>query len=74
MAFFKGKAVQITMVDPSPADGNTEPSQRLVELPPETIEKVGQVARELVQDVGKIVLVWVAADTARKVIVELAKK
>jgi len=74
MALFKGKAVEIRMVPATPLEGESEASPRLVEVPPETIEKIAEVSKEIIKDLTKAVVIIFAADTARKVIIELAKK
>lgn len=70
MAFIKNKALQVSMVNKSDLEG--EPVE--VDINSETIERAGKVTKELMQEAASLLLIYVAADTVRKVIIELAKK
>ena len=71
MAMFKDKALKVTVIPKE----DTEPTEQVVVSGDnDTIEKIGETTKEVVQAVGSLMLLYIAADTARKVIVELAKK
>lgn len=69
---FKDKALQVTMVKKD--DGTPIPETIMVKTSTETIDKAGEVAKDVISAVTASVLVFVAADTVRKVIIELVKK
>lgn len=69
---FKDKALQVTVVPKQ--EGTPVPETVKIETSTETIDKAGEVVKDVVAAVTASVLVFVAADTVRKVIIELVKK
>lgn len=70
MAMFKNKALQVSVVKKDDVEG--EPLD--IEVNTENIEKAGEVTKELMREAASLLLIYVAADTVRRVIIELAKK
>lgn len=70
MGVFKDKALQVTVVKKEDQD----PPAPLTRVPDDTVEKIGQQAQGILQTAGALVLLYVGADTIRKVIIEISKK
>lgn len=72
MPMFKDKALQVTMVKKE--DGTPIPETITVKASSENIDKAGEVAKDVIGAITASALIFVAADTVRKVIIELVKK
>lgn len=68
---FKNSALQVSMVKKPPTDGAEAPP---VDTTPDVIATTTVAVEKIVEDVTKLVVLYVAADTARKVVLALISK
>lgn len=68
---FKNSALQVSMVKKPPTDGTETPP---VDTTPDVIATTTVAVEKIVEDVTKLVVLYVAADTARKVVLALISK
>lgn len=66
---FKDKELRVRMV---PKDLKTETVE--ISATDHTLDKVDEIVKDILKEGASLLLIYIAADTIRKVIVELAKK
>lgn len=73
MAVFKGKEVRVQLV---PKDAPSELSDESLDFTTAEviIDKLDNVAKDILREGASLLLIYIAADTVRKVVIELAKK
>ena len=73
MAVFKGKEVRVQLV---PKDTPSELSDETLDFTTAEviIDKLDNVAKDILREGASLLLIYIAADTVRKVVIELAKK
>lgn len=67
---FKDKELRVRMV---PKDATSEETVQ-ISAADHTLDKIDDIVKDVLREGASLLLVYIAADTIRKVIVELAKK